>query len=210
MGKYQEYGKKLDNLARQKFSEYEKVKENLDRAKKARSSFQVGFRSSPEDQLKAKRLEIEEQEAELKYKEFMKGFRSTLNQISAIRNELRQSLKNDLRLNPEDLDRNVVTLLESGICKAEEVQDLYNRATNTTTKRYIANHAKGMFTDKTGYEDRAILYAVSSNASALEDPDKSNAMQYFDVMTDVFKRCVNNPSMIGYWGELTEDAISEM
>lgn len=212
MGKYQKYGEKLDNLARERFSEYEKARDIYTKAKKAHSDFPVrtGWGVTLDDQLKAKKLEIEFLKAEADFKEAQKVYRSSEKEINKIREELYNELKEDMTVKPEDLDRNVVTLLESGICKANDIQDLYNKAKNTTTKRYIANFAKSQITDRMDRDERIMLESVVSNAPSLENPDLTETMQIFDSISDVFHRCINNDALISYWGQFTEDPISEM
>lgn len=212
MGKYSEYGKKLDDLARQRFADYEKARDIYTKAKKAHSDFPVrtGWGVTIDDQLKARKLEIDFLKAEADFKEAQKVYKSAEKEINQIREELYNKLTADLTMRAEELDQNVVKLLETGVCKAQDIHDLYSQAKNVTTKRYIANFAKSQIKDRMKSEDRITLTNITQNIPALEDPNQTEAMQIFDSMTEVFHRCVNNDAMIGYWGEFTEGPISEM
>ena len=210
MGKYSEYGEKLDSLARERFSEYEKAKENYDKARKARSNYVIDGRATLEEKLKAQRLELEVQTADAKLTEVKRSYTDLQRQIPKIREELYQKVKADLMINPDDLDPNVVSILNSGICKADEIADLYDKAKNPTMKRYIANFAKGHADDRMEMNDRQILNKIAFDSQGVTDPDQTVTMQNFDSITNVLNRCIKNDAMIGHWGEFTEEAISEM
>jgi hypothetical protein len=59
-------------------------------------------------------------------------------------------------------------------------------------------------------EERAILNRIYYSGRSLTNPEESEVVQRFDVMREALKRTANNPSMIGYWGELTDEALCNM
>lgn len=217
MTKYQRYGKQLDSLARSSFAEFEIAKSRLDKAKKDLDDCPVKLRIDPlrdgDYLLKRKRREVAYAEAERDFREAQKAYKDTLSKAETIRSELYQELKKDLMVTPEDLDRNVVDLLASGICEPQEISQLFDNAETVTTKRFIAKYADEQsekLTDRQDAPDREILRRVVHDGRNLGDPNLTDAMQRFDAVSDVLKRCVNNAGLIGYWGQFTETLISEM
>lgn len=217
MSKYQKYGKQLDVLARNSFAEYEKAKGRLNKAKKDLDDCPVKLRIDPihdgDYLLKRKKREVAFAEAERDFREAEMVYKDTIIKAKTIRSELYQELKRDIMVTPEDLDRSVVDVLVSGICTPQEVAHLFDKAKNVTTRRYIAKYAgeqSEKLTDRQDAPEREILMRVVDNGRKLGEPDYTDAMQRFDAMSDILKRCVNNPGLIGYWGQFTEAIISEM
>ena len=216
MSKYQKYGKRLDEIAREKFSAYEKAREQYQKAKaKFESRGVIHSRSTTEERLKHERIELEYREARENMNKAEREFRQIPSEIAELRKALCYEIKTDNRANPEDLNQNVVTLLTTGVCKPDELIDLYELA-NITTKRYISNYAGSILPkDPTALggmdpEDRAILTRIYQSGRALTNPEESPSVQNFDVMCEALNRTVNNPAMIGYWGELTDGALYNM
>ena len=212
MSKYQRYGKELDRLARERFSSYEKARERYEKARKVKSDnpYPTGWGATPEAQIKAKKAEIEYIEAENAFKDAQRVYQGTLSEVEKLRKELYDEIQNDMTASPADLDRNVVDLLASGICSAREIRKMYEDSHDVTTRRYIAKYAKERDVKKLSDEDRVILNGVVYDGDTLTDPESSSTMKDFDALSDVLGRCVNNPAMIGCWGQLTEEVISEM
>ena len=213
MSKYQEYGKKLDSLARKRIAEYQKAKENYLKAKKRHEDFPFipGLSYSYQEEIKARRLELDFREAEEEMREAEKTYRKGYEEeIRDIRRELYQELKEDTSVNPNDLDRNVVDLLQSGICKADEIAKLFNDASNVTTKRYIGNFAKSQVKADTDDKDRIILNNIANASVKMSDPGLASAMEKYDALSDVYTRCVKNPGFIPYYDHFSEQALSEM
>lgn len=221
MGRYSQYAKRIDALARERFSEYEKATAAFDKAKKDRAAkpyLNGGWGVTPEMQLEAKKAEVKYLEAEAALKEAELLFKNTIQEANEIRAELLEEVTKAVSINPDDLDRSVVDLLKAGICSAEEVRDLYNKAENTTTKRFIAkyaaeaverNNSSNMDANKRRSVNE-ILNNVAAEGKSCSDPEKTATMQTFDSVNGVLTRCINNPSMSTHWGELTEVALSEL
>lgn len=221
MGKYNSYARRLDALARQRFSDYEKAKDDYEKAKKERAADPYkdgGWGVTPEMQLKAKKAEVRYLEAEANFKEAERTYKGTLEEVKAIREELLEEVSGAVTVNPDDLDRNVVDLLKSGICSAEEVAELYGKAENATTKRYIAkfaaeevdrNNKSNMDTNKRRNANE-VLNNVVAAGKEYTDPASSETIKLFDAVSGVLTRCINNPSMVRSWGELTEDALADI
>ena len=114
-------------------------------------------------------------------------------------------------LNPDDLDRGVVALLDSGVCSAGELAGLYEKAESVTTRRYVSKYAeKRLETTEAHSPDVAALKSVVDSAKGYENCELHSAVQKFDYVSKVVSRCQQNPAMIGFFDTLTEQAISEM
>lgn len=211
MSKYQKYGKELDELMRQRFSDFEKAERAYNKAKKDLDGcpMKEGLGVTREYQIKAMKYQIAFEEAKHDYEEARKIYQGIVNEANQIRSALYAELERDLAVNPKDLDRNVVDLLASGICTAKEVSNLFETAENNTTRRYIASFADKQDLKKMTNEDASIMRKVAHNRR-LFDPDQSVALRNFDVAMDVVNRCSKNTAMIGYWGQLTEGPLSDM
>lgn len=212
MSKYTDYGKELDELMRQRFSDYEKVESAYKKAKKAHDALPVkeGFGVTQEYRIKALKAEIAFKEAEQAFKEAQKIYRGSVEEAQKIRTALYNEIQRDFEVKPADLDQNVVALLTSNICTAREVARLFETAENNTTKRYICQYAKNKDTKDLSKEDETILKGVAHAGVNLVNPDNTVTMHNFDVAMDVVNRCVKNTAMIGHWGELTEGPLSEL
>ena len=214
MGKYHEYAKRLDTLARESFAAYEKAVDELKKAERAKKEHPMpkSSRAPKEYWLDAKEAEVDYERALDNYHKAQRAYQNTLNESQVIRTELLEAVAADMAVNPEDLDRNVVDLLNSGICSASEVADLYEKAENATTKRFIAKHAKDLVSDdpKMDTRYRQILNYVIADGRGLTAPEHSQTMLMFDSVNDVLRRCVKNPAMICHWGEYAETILSEL
>lgn len=226
MGRYKSYADRVDTLVRKRFSDYEKALDKYEKAKKARAEtpMREGWGVTAEYQLKAKKAEVKYLEAEKDFKEAKAIYQNTLNEVKGIRAELLEAVTRRASADPNDLDRNVVDLLKSGICSAEEIERLFDNAGNATTKRYIAKFAddeyqkimdSGKMSERSpeGARERersTRLLRVVQSGKEYTNPEKSEALQIFDHVSEVVSRTINNPAMIRSWGELTEDILSEM
>lgn len=227
MGKYRSYAQRIDTLVRQRFLEYEKATEAYEKARKAKTEtpMRTGWGVTPEYQIKAQKAEINFKEAEIEYKKAKEVYQNTLQEVKEIRDELYEEVSRNASVRPEDLDRNVVELLQSGICSDSELVGLYEKAGNATTKRYIAKFANDEYQKladmKTANdqspegaknrERREKLLSIVENSREYLDPERSEAVQIVDHITNqVLKRTINNPAMIRNWGELTEEALAEL
>lgn len=212
MSKYSKYGKQLDELMRQKFSDYEKKEIAYKKAKKAHEALPVreGFGVTQEYRIKALKANIAFEEAEREYKVAKAIYNESIKEAQAIRTALYNEIQSDFEVKPADLDQNVVALLTSNICTAQEVARLFENAENNTTRRYVAQYAKNKDTKNLSKEDENILKGVAHAGVNLVNPDNTVTMHNFDVAMDVVNRCVKNTAMIGHWGELTEGPLSEL
>lgn len=213
MGKYNSYAKRLDSLAREAFRAYEKAESEYLKAEKDHSEHPVksGWGAIPEEQVTAKMMEIKFMKAEEGFKKAKEAYRRTLKEAGKIRAELYNEILEDLSAKPGELDEKVISLLSSGLCSPREIVRLYEEADSVTTKRYIAEFAKNE-ANKEGLsrDEITMLNGLIADSHALVDPDKTEALQTFDVGIEILGRCVNNPSMISFWGTAWDESLSEI
>ena len=226
MGKYSSYATRIDTLVRSRFLQFEKAEEAYDKAKREKESTPVrhGFGITPEYQIKAQKAEVNFADAEIKYKEAREILQNTLSEFREIRADLLEDVAKDSTVDPSDLDRNVVDLLQSGIVTAPEIIRLYNDARNVTTKRFISKFANDEYQKLLNtpdvdhesreavknYEQRQQLLAVVEESKAFVAPEESEAVQLFDGIGFALSRTIENPGMIGDWGKLTTPLLEKL
>ena len=220
MGKYYRYAKEIDELAREKFAEYEKAKDAYDRAERLKKARPVGATySTDKERLEALNRDVAFKNAEAELKRVQDEMQNLPKEAKGIRDALIKAIKADTAPKPNDLNKEVVDLLASGICEPDEIVGLYNNATNVTTKRYIAGYAQKeadrLMNDTIMPEAkknswRSTLMSVATEGGSLNDAEHHPAVQYFDVASECLKRSANNPAMIPLWGELTSKSLAEM
>lgn len=123
-----------------------------------------------------------------------------------LRGEFEGAIAAAFVVNPADVDQNVVTLLNSGICASADFERmLKDTADNTTMQRLILSHIEKTATspDVDPAERRALNVLLHDGQGSMGGAMLEN----FDALGGVFHRCLRNPSMIPRWDDLTADAI---
>lgn len=120
---------------------------------------------------------------------------SLWNQIQDYRKTLSAELDNVYAVEAAQVDPNVVTLLNSGICKTADYEKLYQQAKasgNTTMCRLIAKSA-------VDYAEKAPDDASSSALNAIyadSENAKRDDMRHYDEYCYALKRATGNPESI--------------
>lgn len=128
-------------------------------------------------------------------------------EVNKIRGELTAAVKVEYTARPGDVDRDTLTLMESGILTADEFENLMQLATNPTMKRLIAaSAAKAAKTEP----DETAAARLRCLAEAGKNLDGSETIELFDGVAETLQRSVDNPHMIPYWAELVEPMIEAM
>ena len=107
MDKYTDYVKKFDTFAREKFRDYERAQSAYERAERASQRYPINndLGVSIQYQLEAQRRDIEYQQEAFKWKDTQYKFKEkTLEEAKAIRSELIETIKKDLRISWEDAE----------------------------------------------------------------------------------------------------------
>lgn len=122
-----------------------------------------------------------------------------------LRGELEAAIAAAFVVNPADVDQNVVTLLNSGICSSADFERMLKDADSSTMQRLILSHVEKAATspDVDPAERRALNVLLSDGRGNMGGA----ALESFDALGGVFHRCLRNPGMISRWGDLTADAV---
>ena len=216
MSKFNNYGRKVDEIARAAFEEYRKAEQAYKRAEEQAKQYpQRNGYVNAEYAAKSARAQADYLEAKEAFTAAKAAFGSHRGEIASLRRELVQELNNHYAADPAALDANTLELMRAGILKPSEYAKLMDKAQsdgNHTMARLIAKYANDTATargerygdnDQTARELRAISYTAKQN-------DGSETLQAFDVMTEAFRRTVDNPAMIDAWDEITSSIVENM
>lgn len=215
MGKFNSYGKKVNEIAAAAFEAYRKAEKAYKAAEEqARQYPQRYGMVDAQYAAKSARAQVDYLEAKEAFKAAQRALQSHNSEIAALRKELAAELDDHYAADPAALDGNTLELLKSGVLKANEYAKLLDKAQsdgNYTMARMIAKYAGDAAADVgkrygDNSEQARTLRAISYTADQNNGNDVLGA---FDVMAEAFSRTSNNPAMMDAWGELT-DAAAEM
>ena len=214
MSKYNSYAQRMKEVAESAFADYRQAEKAYKAAEQKASEYQKKpLRLSLADaaRYEADRLRVTAnlEEAKAAFKTAQRTFSSRSRDISAIRDELAAEIEAAALANPEQVDANIMTLLQSGVLKAADYDHLMDQAgDNVTMQRIIGKFADDAIRENglqvANTPDAFTLRSVSNRGKMAGDYDR---LEMFDSLSRVFDRCVNNPTMIDSWSELTGDAI---
>lgn len=202
MSKFNSYAKRLNTAAKEAFEKYKKAEKIYQAAENAK-------RNAPWDTTQERRTLLEARLIETRndLKKAQAEMSSSLETLKAIRGELVEDLGNTYQANPADIDPNTMELLKSGILTPAEYVNLANQAGkngNNTMLRIIGSYAEKIAQETRNQEERGALFTIAQRAKTSTGAEE---LGRFDALVDTFKRCTNNPDMIGYWDELTRENI---
>ena len=198
MSKFNTYARRLDNTAKEFFKEYTEAHAKLEKAKMARRLAQGAVEQTRRD---ADLLEAQGAFDTTMSNWAERGERA----IKDLRGELEGAIATALAVNPADVNQNVVTLLNSGICTSADFERLLKDADSSTMQRLILSHVEKAATspDVDPAERRALNVLLHDGQGSMGGA----VLENFDALSGVFHRCLRNPGMISRWGDLTADAI---
>lgn len=211
MSKFNDYAKRLNEIATEAFSEYNKAAENLERAKRNIKAYPFKPVTDAEYELKRAKANADLKEAENKMQ--TARLEKYLDNIKAVRKELEAAVDRESSAKPEQIDPSVMELLKSGIMNPREMDDLLSKmakAENFTMVRligkYAAEAAKTVLSEK-GDAGVALSKDYQAVAYTADNTGLDNLLTGFDFLRDTFYRCTQNPAMIQHWNELTGSII---
>lgn len=213
MSKFNNYARKLDQMARETFAALVTAKEALTKAEAEKRAYpRSGGLVSGDYAIKSAKAETAYLEAEKQYKAARENAAEKVDSLRRMRAELQREIDDNYSVNPAALDTNSMELLKSGIMKAGDYSRMYDAAKNAdniTMLRMIGKYAKeaaeleiqngGKYS-----EDVRILHGV---AHAAQQSGGGDTLAAFDYLTDAFTRCTRNTAMIPRWDELTADKV---
>lgn len=208
MSKFNNYAKKLNEIANATFTEY---REKSDAVKSAESKYRAYPRRSgadPSYMAKSARAEADLAEARAQFEHCRRHlFEEQRKDIAVIRAELVEALGKEYAADPKAVDANTLALMNSGIMTADEYSRLIDSAIasgNFTMTRLLAKSAADM-AEKVTDSDVARSYRLVSHKG--KGMDGREYLQAFDFLTDTFNRCERNFALSTKWDELTSPVV---
>lgn len=216
MGAFNNYAKKLDEIAQKAFSEYREAEAAYRKAEEKAKAYppQSGI-TTTDYAAKAARAQADFLEAKAAYENSRRHFgEAEAVTIKELRHELETAVNDAYSADPTKLDSNTLELLKSGILNSREYARLMTAAqaaSNPTMVRIIGKYAQDAadaMGAKYGQNDQKTrdLYNVAYQSRAYTG---STYLDNFDVVTDVFNRCTRNPALIDKWDALTGEIINQ-
>ena len=216
MSKFNDYGKKVDAIAKEAFKKYREAEAAYKRAEDQQRKYpQRQGMVDAEYAAKAARAYADFTQAKADMKRAKEEFSAHNAEIAALRKQLVADLDAHYAADPAALDGNTLELLKSGVLKPAEYSRMMDQAQssgNHTMARMIAKYAGDAAAsmgkqygdnDTRARELRAISYRANDNNGA-------NTLAQFELLADVFNRATNNSGMIDHWDELTATTIDSM
>ena len=208
MSKFNNYAKKLNEIANATFTEY---REKSDAVKSAESRYNAYPRrnnADPAYMAKSARAEADLAEARNAFDQMRRHlFDDKRREIAAVRVELEKAVFDAFAADPKAVDANTLALMNSGIMTADEYSRLIDSAIasgNFTMTRLLAKSAADM-AEKVNDSDVARSYRLVSHKG--KGMDGREYLQAFDFLTDTFNRCERNFALSTKWDELTSPVV---
>ena len=208
MSKFNNYAKKLNEIANATFTEY---REKSDAVKSAESRYNAYPRrngADPAYMAKSARAEADLAEARNVFDQMRRHlFDDKRREIAAVRAELEKAVFDAFAADPKSVDANTLALMNSGIMTADEYSRLIDSAIasgNYTMTRLLAKSAADM-AEKVTDSDVARSYRLVSHKG--KGMDGREYLQAFDFLTDTFNRCERNFALSTKWDELTSPVV---
>ena len=206
----------INDLAQSTFEVIERTEQAFKTAERQRSDTPPLNGLGAEYSAKAAQAEAEYQAALTAYTSMKRNLPGKVRgQLSQIRSEYAQAVAQQYAIDPAKLDTNSLELLKSGIMKPAEYSAMMTAAKkdgNTTMIRMIAKYAAEAAeaaAKKNGEGSQQARELRSVGYSGKIDPAKE-ALDTFDHVTDIFRRCVNNPAMIKHWEGLAGPLLDRL
>ena len=208
MSKFNNYAKKLNEIANATFAEY---RAKSDAVKSAESKYNAyPWRDGADHAYLAKsaRARADLAEAKAQFEHCRRHlFEEQRKNIAVIRAELVEALGKEYAADPKAVDANTLALMNSGIMTADEYSRLIDSAIasgNFTMTRLLAKSAADM-AEKVTDSDVARSYRLVSHKG--KGMDGREYLQAFDFMVDTYNRCERNFALTTKWDELTSPVV---
>lgn len=218
MSTFNRYARRLDSVARKHFDEIQEKEAVFKKAEQIRRETPKA-RGIVDAQVAAKsaRAEADYLEAKAAYDMARRDLPDRgMRELQVIRAELVDAVNSAFTVDPSNVDTAALELMKSGICTAKDYEKLFADVdeSNTTMIRLIADFAKKAYETARNkaqspyregeQEEISRLYAISTQGQSVTE---KGLLANFDALTDIFRRCMNNTSMIDCWEELALPVI---
>ena len=208
MSRFNDYAKKLNEIANGAFEEYRRAEAAVKSAESRYNAFPRRNGADPAYMAKSARAEADLAEARNAFDQMRRHlFDDKRREIAAVRAELEKAVFDAFAADPKAVDMNTLALMNSGILTAAEYNRLIDAsaaAGNHTMVRLLAQSAKDR-ADKANDSDTAREYRLVAQKG--KGANGREFLEAFDYMGDVFNRCERNFSLAGKWDELTADVV---
>ena len=208
MSRFNDYAKKLNEIANATFEEYRRAEAAVKSAESRCNAYPRRNGADPAYMAKSARAEADLAEARNAFDQMRRHlFDDKRREIAAVRAELEKAVFDAFAADPKSVDMNTLALMNSGILTAAEYNRLIDASTaagNHTMVRLLAQSAKDR-ADKVNDSDTAREYRLVAQKG--KGANGREFLEAFDYMGDVFNRCERNFSLAGKWDELTADVV---
>lgn len=210
MSRFNTYAKKVDQIARGAFEEYQKAADEYERAKTQRDKYpQRRGMVDGEYQIKSSKAELDYQRAKATLTDAKRALEDSEREVKTLRQDLARAVNDHYAADPSAIDGNVMTLLNSGILKSTDYAKLMKDAQNAgnhTMIRLIAQSADDAAakSDKIDRDEAIALRNVSYHGKR---DDAAATLEAFDALASIYDRTVRNPDIIRYWDELSKPIV---
>ena len=208
MSKFNNYAKKLNEIANATFTEYRAKSDAVKSAESKYNAYPWRDGADPTYLAKSARARADLAEAKAQFEHCRRHlFEEQRRDIAVIRAELVEALGKEYAADPKAVDANTLALMNSGIMTADEYSRLIDSAIasgNFTMTRLLAKSAADM-AEKVTDSDVARSYRLVSHRG--KGMDGREYLQAFDFLADTFNRCERNFALTGKWDELTSPVV---
>ena len=208
MSKFNNYAKKLNEIANGTFEEYRRAEAAVKSAESRHNAYPRRNNADPAYMAKSARAEADLAEARNAFDQMRRHlFDDKRREIAAVRVELEKAVFDAFAADPKSVDGNTLALMNSGIMTADEYSRLIDSAIasgNFTMTRLLAKSAADM-AEKVNDSDVARSYRLVSHKG--KGMDGREYLQAFDFLTDTFNRCERNFALSTKWDELTSPVV---
>ena len=209
MSKFNNYAKKLNEIANATFTEYQAKSDAVKSAESKYNAYPWRDGADPTYLAKSARARADLAEAKAQFEHCRRHlFEEQRKDIAVIRAELVEALGKEYAADPKAVDANTLALMNSGIMTADEYSRLIDSAIasgNFTMTRLLAQSAADMAEKTTGDADISRSYRLVSHKG--KGMDGREYLQAFDFLTDTFNRCERNFALSTKWDELTSPVV---
>ena len=208
MSKFNNYAKKLNEIANATFTEYRAKSDAVKSAESKYNAYPWRDGADPTYLAKSARARADLAEAKAQFEHCRRHlFEEQRKDIAVIRAELVEALGKEYAADPKAVDANTLALMNSGIMTADEYSRLIDSAIasgNFTMTRLLAKSAADM-AEKVTDSDVARSYRLVSHKG--KGMDGREYLQAFDFLADTFNRCERNFALSTKWDELTSPVV---
>lgn len=208
MSKFNKYATKLDTIARNAFSQFEKAEKREREAQgKMKKYPQRSGIVTPEYQAEQAKATAEYYDSKMAMNKIKQNVPpQAMKEAQELRSELEKAVFDTFSPKPSAVDMQTMELLKCDVLKDREYLHLVNSAINS--ENYTMARIIGQFAEQKAntlpHEDSIVL---RQTASIGKQDFGAVYLQSFDNMIDIMNRCLNNSGIMDRWGEFTRDSV---